>query len=173
METKTTACIRGQLVNADPSGKKETVWVTFPTEDKDFEKALKAIGSPYRYYFCQWDFDDLPFDLDLGREPDLDHVNTIASSIAGYTDYELEIISYLNEYGEDLLYWLEKGVDDVTFIPDVFNDQDLGEYYYNECDIESQLPDNLSYYFDTEAYGRDIRLEQGGQFISAGYIATL
>ena len=177
METKTNARIRGQIINVDPSDQAhylQSIWVTFPVETKDFDNALKAIGAPQCYYLCQWDFDDLPFELDLGRTPDLDDVNAIASSIAGYTDEELKFFGYLYECHEDLRSWLEMGVDNLFLIPDIHNDRELGQYYYDKYDkriMESLFPFPPTSFIDMEDYGRDIRKEQCGQYVSAGYLA--
>ena len=46
---------------------------------------------------------------------------------------------------------------------------DLGRYYIEELDA-IQVPEHLKNYIDYEAYGRDIALEEGGQFTDLGYV---
>lgn len=47
--------------------------------------------------------------------------------------------------------------------------EELAEYLVDDCGVVGEIPDNLKYYFNYEAYGRDIRLsgdvvEENGYF---------
>ena len=53
--------------------------------------------------------------------------------------------------------------------PDIHDHDDLGRYYIEELDA-MQVPEHLRNYIDYEAYGRDIALEESGQFTGLGYV---
>ena len=53
--------------------------------------------------------------------------------------------------------------------PDIHDHDDLGRYYIEELDA-MQVPEHLRNYIDYEAYGRDIALEESGQFTDLGYV---
>ncbi|MGO5116369.1 DUF3846 domain-containing protein [Candidatus Avoscillospira sp. LCP25S3_F1] len=71
-------------------------------------------------------------------------------------------------------------VGDITYIPtgegwpydvypDIHDHDDLGRYYIEKLDA-MQVPEHLRNYIDYEAYGRDIALEESGQFTDLGYV---
>ena len=51
----------------------------------------------------------------------------------------------------------------------IHDHDDLGRYYIEELDA-MQVPEHLRNYIDYEAYGRDIALEESGQFTDLGYV---
>lgn len=53
--------------------------------------------------------------------------------------------------------------------PDIHDHDDLGRYYIEELDA-MQVPEHLRNYIDYEAYGRDVALEEGGEFTDLGYV---
>lgn len=53
--------------------------------------------------------------------------------------------------------------------PNIGDHDDLGRYYIDELDA-MQVPDHLRNYIDYEAYGRDVALEEGGEFTEFGYV---
>ena len=62
-------------------------------------------------------------------------------------------------------------LDDFDLIPEVDDEESLGEYYAEECCILNGMPETVQRYFDFAAYGRDIHLESGrGTFTSYGYV---
>ena len=64
---------------------------------------------------------------------------------------------------------LTDNLDKYEVYPDVKNCEDLGIYYVDEIGAV-KVPDELRYYIDYESYGRDIALEENGQFIEYGYV---
>ena len=64
---------------------------------------------------------------------------------------------------------LAQNLDCYDFYPDIKEDDDLGRYYIEELDA-MQVPEHLRNYIDYEAYGRDVRLEEGGHFAPGGYV---
>ena len=55
-----------------------------------------------------------------------------------------------------------------AYYPDISDHDDLGRYYINELDAMS-VPEHLRDYIDYEAYGRDIALNEAGEFTDYGY----
>ncbi len=61
---------------------------------------------------------------------------------------------------------LAQNLDSFEFYPDIENEDDLGRYYTEDLAIPAELKD----YFDYEAYGRDVSINEGGHFAPGGYI---
>ena len=64
---------------------------------------------------------------------------------------------------------LTENLDCYDIYPDIHDHDDLGRYYIEELDA-MQVPEHLRNYIDYEAYGRDIALEEGGEFTDLGYV---
>ena len=64
---------------------------------------------------------------------------------------------------------LTENLDCYDIYPDIHDHDDLGRYYIEELDA-MQVPEHLRNYIDYEAYGRDIALEESGQFTDLGYV---
>ncbi|MBN3026294.1 type IV secretory system conjugative DNA transfer family protein [Ruthenibacterium lactatiformans] len=64
---------------------------------------------------------------------------------------------------------IEKNLDCYDIYPDIHDHDDLGRYYIEELDA-MQVPEHLRNYIDYEAYGRDVALEEGGEFTDLGYV---
>lgn len=63
---------------------------------------------------------------------------------------------------------LVQNLDCYIFYPDIRDADDLGVYYVRSGALE--VPEHLENYFDYEAYGRDIAMEEDGEFVDGGYI---
>lgn len=74
---------------------------------------------------------------------------------AGYCDED--------DFG-DVVARIRKG--DYEFIPDVYDDYDLG-YAFREI---VGLDEKLEFYFDWERFGNDINLDRSGQFTTYGWL---
>ena len=53
--------------------------------------------------------------------------------------------------------------------PGVTDDEMLGRIYVEDMEM-LDVPDNVLPYFDFEAYGRDVRINEGGHFAPGGYV---
>ena len=60
-------------------------------------------------------------------------------------------------------------LDEFDLLPDVEDDEDLGYYYVEEYG-SIDIPENIRPYFDYEAFGRDVRLENSCLFTSYGFL---
>ena len=158
-------------------------WVKFPTTADELKKVFERIGigstddfgQPYEEWFIT-DYDcyvDGLYDK-LGEYANLDELNYLASKLDDMTQSEYEQFQAAVEMGEhtgsiqDIIN-LTENLDCYDVYPDIEGYEDLGRYYIDELEA-MQVPDHLRNYIDYEAYGRDVALEEGGEFTDFGYV---
>ena len=113
----------------------------------EYEDYTHKCKNPQHEEYAIHDYDTMP---DLGEYPDAEHVVAVAEVVI---EYDFTIVN-------DFIQW---GMTDVSRIPDAFltrlegwnHNKDLGEYLIHEMCL-MEIPDEMSYYFDYEAYGRDM-----------------
>ena len=66
---------------------------------------------------------------------------------------------------------LTQNLDLYRFYPDISDDEGLGRLYADELGT-IDIPEYIQNYFDYEAYGRDVRINEGGVFAPGGYIKS-
>ena len=163
-------------------------WVKFPCDEEELEKVFERIGinsedefgNVYEEYFMtDYDIyvDGLKWDM-LGEYISVERLNEIAQLFEDVEDYNSELFSAILQYEcitsiEDIENAIEN-IDDYTLLSDVNDEYDLGYYWIEEsgCYNLSSIG-NLSNYFDYEAFGRDISLDEGGMFTDYGYIYNI
>ena len=153
-------------------------WVKFPTTAEELKQAFERIGIGSKDEFGQtyeeWfitDYDcyvDGLYDL-LGEYANLDELNYLASKLDDMSQDEYERFQAAMEIGDHTgsiqeLINLTENLDCYDIYPDIHDHDDLGRYYIEELDA-MQVPEHLRNYIDYEAYGRDIALEESGQFL--------
>jgi antirestriction protein len=112
----------------------------------------------------------------LGEYESIDELNYLAALLEDMEEYELEHFTAALEYGEythsikDLIN-LTQNLDSFEHYPDVHSEKDLGYYMIDELSM-LKMPETVLMYFDYEAYGRDIAIDEGGKFTDNGYIAS-
>ena len=158
-------------------------WVKFPTTAEELEKVFERIGIGAKDDFGQtyeeWfitDYDcyvDGLYDL-LGEYANLDELNYLASKLDDMSQDEYERFQAAMEVGDHTgsiqeLINLTENLDCYDIYPDIHDHDDPGRYYIEELDA-MQVPEHLRNYIDYEAYGRDIALEESGQFTDLGYV---
>ena len=158
-------------------------WVKFPTTAEELKKVFERIGIGAKDDFGQtyeeWfitDYDcyvDGLYDL-LGEYANLDELNYLASKLDDMSQNEYERFQAAMEIGDHTgsiqeLINLTENLDCYDVYPDIHDHDDLGRYYIEELDA-MQVPEHLRNYIDYEAYGRDIALEESGQFTDLGYV---
>jgi len=158
-------------------------WVKFPTTAEELKKVFERIGIGAKDDFGQtyeeWfitDYDcyvDGLYDL-LGEYANLDELNYLASKLDDMSQDEYERFQAAMEIGDHTgsiqeLINLTENLDCYDVYPDIHDHDDLGRYYIEELDA-MQVPEHLRNYIDYEAYGRDIALEESGQFTGLGYV---
>lgn len=160
-------------------------WVHFPTTPEEMQDVFKRIGigqkddfgQPYEEWFIT-DYDCyVPglYDV-LGEYESLDELNYLANRIEELSNSEYEAFEAAVEMGEytgsvkDLIN-LTENLDCYNFYSDIHSDEDLGYYWIEESGVyDTKAMGRLSSYIDYEAFGRDIRLDEGGTFTDNGYI---
>ena len=158
-------------------------WVKFPTTAEELQKVFERIGigskddfgQPYEEWFIT-DYDcyvDGLYDK-LGEYENLDELNYLASKLDEMSQGEYEQFQAAMEIGDHSgslqeIINLTENLDYYDIYPDIHDHDDLGRYYIEELDA-MQVPEHLRNYIDYEAYGRDVALEEGGEFTDFGYV---
>ena len=158
-------------------------WVKFPTTSEDLKKVFERIGigskddfgNPYEEWFIS-DYDcyvDGLYEM-LGEYESLDELNYLASKIDELDEHDynhfqsaMQVSDYTGSI-KDLINLIDN-LDKYEIYPGVENYADLGHYYVNELGMVD-LPDYLVDYFDYEAYGRDMAINETGQLTDYGYV---
>ena len=158
-------------------------WVKFPTTADEIKAVFDRIGigqkddfgCPYEEWFIT-DYDcyvDGLYDK-LGEYANLDELNYLASKLDNMDKYEYTQFCAAMEVGDhtgslqDIIN-LTENLDCYDVYPNIEDHEDLGRYYIEELDM-MQVPEHLKDYIDYEAYGRDIAIEEGGNFTEFGYV---
>ena len=158
-------------------------WVKFPTTHEELQKVFERIGigseddfgHPYEEWFIT-DYDCYVgklYDL-LGEYENLDELNYLASKLDDMSRDEYNQFLAAMEVGDHTgsiqeLINLTENLDCYDIYPGIENHDDLGRYYIDELEA-MQVPDHLRNYIDYEAYGRDVALDEGGDFTEFGYV---
>ena len=150
----------------------------FPTTAEEVQSLLKRIGvDGVRYdeiFITSFDGDVLGLCDHLSEYENLDELNHLAYLLSGLDQGELEKFEAVIDSGEhtssvaDLIN-LAQNLDCYEFYKGVVDDETLGRIYVEEMEA-IDVPEHLLAYFDYEAYGRDIRLNDDGHFALGGYM---
>ena len=160
-------------------------WVSFPATPEEIQKAFEKIGigtnDEFGNVYEEWfitdyncNLDGLVKNINFGEYENLDELNYLASKIGELNSYQLEKFQAVLEVSDytgsikDAIN-LTDNLDKYEVYPDVKNCEDLGIYYVDELETV-KVPDELRYYIDYESYGRDIALDENGQFTENGYV---
>lgn len=137
-------------------------WVDLPTTN-GFEEHLEEIGINEEYE--EWFITDYETDiagLTIGEYDNIEELDELAETLEDLQDYDREVIEALIFEGYSLEDALEKKDDCMVYYN--CNDMtDVAEQYAEETGLLDSIPENLRYYFDFEAYGRDMGIE--GTFV--------
>ena len=158
-------------------------WVKFPTTADEMKAVFERIGigqtdefaQPYEEWFIT-DYDCYVGNLydKLGEYANIDELNYLAARIDDMDRSEYNQFLAAMEMGEhtntvqDIIN-LTYNLDCYDVYPGIEDHDDLGRYYIEELGA-MEIPSHLESYFDYEAYGRDIALEEGGEFTDFGYV---
>ena len=144
----------------------------------DAEEALPAQLTPGKtdeeWFITDYDcYVDGLYDK-LGEYENLDELNYLASKLDEMSQGEYEQFQAAMEIGDHSgslqeIINLTENLDCYDIYPDIHDHDDLGRYYIEELDA-MQVPEHLRNYIDYEAYGRDVALEEGGEFTDLGYV---
>ena len=159
----------GQLVGAP---------LKFPTTTEAVQDLLKRIGiDGVRYeeiFITEFESDVLGLYDHLGEYESIDELNHLACLLSELSQDELAVFEAVMDSGEytgsvkDLIN-LSQNLDSYSFYSDVHTEEDLGRMYLQELEAVP-VPEHLIDYIDYEAYGRDVRINEGGHFAPGGYV---
>ena len=150
----------------------------FPTTTEEVQALLKRIGvDGVRYeefFITSFDGDVLGLYDYLTEYENLDELNHLACLLSELDQSDLEKFEAVIDSGEhtssvaDLIN-LTQNLDCIEFYPGVGDDETLGRIYVEDMEA-IDVPEHLLNYFDYEAYGRDIRINEDGHFAPGGYV---
>ncbi|WP_070043248.1 antirestriction protein ArdA [Robinsoniella peoriensis] len=154
-------------------------YLKFPTTTEEVQALFKRIeldGKRYEEYFItDYESDVLGLYDHLGEYESLDELNYLAHLLEEMSPDELEKFEAVMDAGEytgsvkDLIN-LTQNLDCYEFSPGIDDEEALGRLYL--LDYEAiPIPEYLTDYIDYEAYGRDMRINDGGHFAPGGYVA--
>ncbi|OJG43011.1 antirestriction protein ArdA [Enterococcus gilvus] len=140
-------------------GELQGAWFSLPI---DLEEVAEKIGLDAEYEeYAIHDY-ELPFHID--EYTSIDHLNDVYERIQ-----EIDGSPVYDEINEILGYWFKDieelldNVDDIICYSDCDSMEDVAEQYIEETGILNSLPENMRYYFDYSALGRDMEIE--GNFL--------
>ena len=159
-------------------------WVVFPITNEELQEVLQEIGiNGIRYeeiFFTDYESDIDGLSACLGEYESIRLLNCLATKIEE-SDCDTEELAAMIEYGEytgsiEELLTLVDNTDCYLVYRDIQDDSDLGHYLIEEMGLLQDWKASgspLANYIDYEAYGRDVRLEQGGVLTENGYYVAL
>lgn len=145
-------------------------WVDLPISDDDLESVKQRIGisdepDANGNYYEEWfitDYETDIYGLKVGEYDNLDELNELAETLDNLDEYEREIVEAMISEGYSLEDALDKK-DNCMVYSDCEDMEDVAREYTDEIGLLDSIPENLRFYFDFEAFGRDMSFE--GHFI--------
>ena len=152
----------------------------FPATTEEVQSLLKNIGvDGVRYeefFITAFDGDVMGLYDYLTEYENLDELNHLAHLISELDSGEIETLEAALNKGDhtssvaDIIN-LVHNLDCYELHPGVTDDETLGRIYVEDMEL-LDVPDNVLPYFDFEAYGRDVRINEGGHFAPTGYLTS-
>ena len=150
----------------------------FPATTEEVQSLLKNIGvDGVRYeefFITAFDGEVMGLYDYLTEYENLDELNHLAHLISELDSDEIETLEAALNKGDhtssvaDIIN-LVHNLDCYDLHPGVTDDETLGRIYVEDMEL-LDVPDNVLPYFDFEAYGRDVRINEGGHFAPGGYV---
>ena len=150
----------------------------FPATTEKVQSLLKNIGvDGVRYeefFITAFDGDVMGLYDYLTEYENLDELNHLAHLISELDSDEIETLEAALNEGDhtssvaDIINLIHN-LDCYELHPGVTDDETLGRIYVEDMEL-LDVPDNVLPYFDFEAYGRDMRINEGGHFAPGGYV---
>lgn len=135
-------------------------WVTLPATEDELKEAFERIGNPEEYFITDYECDI--FNLQVDEYDRLDDLNELAEELAELDEEQRECAEALLDAGYEPSDIIDK-LDDCIIYEECSDMTDVAMEYCNGYGILDSIPEYLQYYFDYEAYGRDMEIE--GTFI--------
>lgn len=153
----------------------------FPTTTQEVQAALAKTGIDGKQYsevfITYFDSDVLGLYDYLNEYESIDELNELGHALlevrdrGGLETFEAALVLGKHTGSVKDLINLTQNLDLYRFYPDISDDEGLGRLYADELGT-IDIPEHIQNYFDYEAYGRDVRLNEGGVFAPGGYVAA-
>ena len=153
-------------------------YLKFPTTTEEVQALLKRIGiDGVRYeeiFITDYDGDMPELYANFGEYESIDELNYLASLLSEMDENDLEKFEAVLDTGEHSgsvkeLINLTQNLDCFEFYSGITSEEELGRMNIQEFDA-IPIPEHLIDYIDYEAYGRDVRINEGGSFSGNGYV---
>ena len=150
-------------------------WLELPATEEEIEKTLEEIGisdepDENGIYYEEYFITDYETDMDgikVSEYSNIDDLNELAETIDDLDEDEKEIVNASMGEGYSLEDAIEKK-DDVMIYYNCSNMEQVAEDYAEQVGLLNDIPESLRYYFDFEAYGRDMGFEGHFVFTDSG-----
>jgi len=138
-------------------------WFSLPCADfeEEWDELMEAIGidgERYEEVFCA-DWECHVPGLKYSEYPDYEELDGIAAEWDSMYDYDREAVGVRIELCGEEFYSAIDHKDDVRIYHGCQDMTDVAEEYVDDTGMLDQMPDNLRWYFDYEAFGRDMAIE--------------
>lgn len=143
-------------------------WVDLPCTDEELEAVKERIGisdepDENGNYYEEWFITDYESDIqgvEVGEYDNLDELNEFAEELEDLNESQKQALQAFLEDGSNFDEALE-GVQNFNYMiySDCHDMEDVAMEYAEETGLLDSIPENLRYYFDYKAFGRDMDLE--------------
>lgn len=141
--------------------------LVLPATTEEIQTAYDEIGVADNTMYEEAFISDYETDvngLSISEYASIDDLNELAEELENFNEYELEALGAMLDAGLDTDEAIQKVQDNEYMIYEgCYSMAEVAERYCDETGILSSIPEGLRYYFDFEAYGRDMGIE--GHFI--------
>ena len=156
-------------------------YLKFPTTTEEIQSLLSRIeidGEKHSEIFItNFESDVLGLSDYLEEYENIDELNYLAHVLEEVRDngdiekYEAALALGRHTGSVRDLINLAPNLDIYSFYPDIADEEGLGRFYAEELHA-IEIPEHIANYFDYEAYGRDIAINEGGCFAPGGYVSA-
>lgn len=136
-------------------------WVELPATDEELEAVKTRIGinAEYEEMFIS-DYETDVDGVEVGEYENLEELNELAESLENLDDDEMIAMQAMLLDGYSFKEALEKVQDgDYRVYSGCDSMTDVAYEVVEECGYLDNVPENVSRYFDYEAFGRDLGIE--------------
>lgn len=147
-------------------------WLELPATQEEIDSCLQRIGISeepdengvyYEEYFIT-DYETDISGLEIGEYSNLEELNELAESLE---NIDADIVEALLYFGVEFEEITEKAEECMVY-SECHDMTDVAIQYTEETGLLNSLPENLRYYFDFEAFGRDMDIEGNFYFTKSG-----
>lgn len=150
-------------LSAYVSGELKGEWLNLPATDEEISALMQRIGNPEEVVIHDYESFIAGFSID--EYDSILELNEIAEELEALDEHELNAIeAYLEAFSNNIREALDK-YGDCIFYPDCTL-EDVAVELFDEC---YNIPDEVKYYIDYEAFARDLRFD-GYEEVTNGVI---